>query len=292
MQHKIVVTGATGFVGKWLLPALVREGHRVIPRSSKDGDISRDGLQIAGADLGGVTHVIHLAGRAFVPDSWVSPPAFYDTNVTGTAQAAEFCRRHKAHLILASSYVYGRPRQLPIPEDHPVEAFNPYGHSKILAEQVAQYCSQTFGFPVTIIRPFNLYGPGQDRRFLIPTLVHQMLDDSPAIEVSDLRPRRDYVYVEDLVEIFLAALDHSPGIYNAGSGVSVSIGELVEMISAAAGVTKPLISREAHRPNEILDVAADVSKAARELNWSPRTPLAEGLSRIVGGLKETVRRQA
>ena len=273
---EIVVTGASGFVGRRLVVELERQGHTVYAYSTKTGDLSRGDFDFEAAD-----HVIHLAGKTFVPDSWNNPPSYYQVNVLGTAHVAEVCRRRKARLTLCSSYVYGRPRQLPIPEDHPLEPFNPYGHSKILAEQVAQYYQTAFQLPVTIVRPFNLYGPGQDARFLIPTLISQVRSDSPNIEVADLRPRRDYIYIDDFIDLLILTLHHSPGTYNAGSGHSASIAEVFELISRASGTSKPLLSREEERPNEVLDVVADVSKAERELGWKPQTTLADGLAKMV-----------
>jgi nucleoside-diphosphate-sugar epimerase len=272
----LVVTGASGFVGRHLVQVLQRHGRNVICRSARDGDIA-GGLTAHEP----VSHVIHLAGRTFVPDSWVSPPEFYETNLLGTAQVAEFCRRGGARLMLVSSYVYGRPQRLPIAEDHPVDPFNPYAHSKILAEQVALYYERAFGVPVTIIRPFNLYGPGQDRRFLIPTLLDQVRGGGPQIEVADLRPRRDFLYIDDFVDLLLAALDGDGGIYNAGSGHSVGVQELIDVMLAAAGVRKTVVSRDERRPDEVLDVVADISKAERDLGWRPRTTIETGIAHLL-----------
>jgi nucleoside-diphosphate-sugar epimerase len=272
----LLVTGATGFVGRRLVRALEGRGESVLGRSMADGDIAR-GLA---ADEP-VSHVIHLAGRTFVPDSWASPPDFYDTNALGTARVAEFCRQRAARMTLVSSYVYGRPQQLPIPEDHPIEPFNPYAHSKILAEQVASYYSQAFGVMVTIVRPFNLYGAGQDRRFLIPTLVEQIKGGGSVVEVADLRPRRDFLYVDDFVELLVATLEGPGGIFNAGSGRSYGVEEIINLISRAAGVRKRVVTRDERRRDEVLDVVADIQKAERELGWRPRTPIEEGIAEVL-----------
>src|SRR6202011_2766469 len=105
---------------------------------------------------------------------------------------------------LVSSYMYGHPERLPIPEDHPLRASNPYSHSKLLAEQITRFYQESFGVPVTIVRPFNLYGPGQSEDFLIPTLIRQALaQDSNAIVVADLTPKRDYIYIDDVVDLLV-----------------------------------------------------------------------------------------
>jgi nucleoside-diphosphate-sugar epimerase len=207
MTDAILVTGATGFVGTHLVAALRREGRSVLTHSSADGDIARCALPFDDA-----AHVVHLAGRSFVPDSWESPRAFYDVNVVGTVNVLEFCRRRKVPLTYVSSYVYGIPRGLPIGEDHPVQASNPYSHSKILAEESVRYFVSQFGVQASIVRPFNVYGPHQDERFIIPTLVRQALDpDIERITVRDLRPKRDFIHVRDLVSLLIATLTRPAG---------------------------------------------------------------------------------
>jgi nucleoside-diphosphate-sugar epimerase len=178
--------------------------------------------------------------------------------------------------------VYGIPHALPIAEDHPLEALNPYSHSKILAEETVRYYASQFGIETTIVRPFNIYGPGQGERFLIPTIVRQALDPSvDAITVHDVRPKRDFVHVRDVVSMLIATLSRPGGVYNAGSGRSIAIPALVQMINDAAGSRKPLRSTGEERPEEVLDVVADVSRAKRELAWEPRVDLADGLRETV-----------
>src|SRR5579863_1870753 len=156
MNKEVLVTGATGFIGRPLSDALERAGCEVIRHSVANGDIANCALPDSSAK-----HVYHLAARTFVPDSWSDPRSFYATNVLGTVNVTEYCRRHNASLTMVSSYVYGKPQVLPISEEHPVAAFNPYGHTKLLAEEVCRHYAQQFGIHVTVIRPFNVYGPGQ-----------------------------------------------------------------------------------------------------------------------------------
>ncbi len=273
----ILVTGASGFVGRHLLPALERAGCRVCAFSLDDGDIARSPLPFTG-----VARVFHLAARMFVPESWNDPRSYYETNVLGAVNVLEWCRRERAAITLVSSYVYGHPRCLPISEDHPLDAFNPYGHTKLLAEDVARFYQRHFAVPVTIVRPFNLYGLGQDPRFLIPSLVRQVLDPAqPEIRVADTRPRRDYLYIDDFVELLLATFNGPPGTYNAGSGRSVGIGDLVDVINRAAGLHKPVVCEGRPRPDEVLDVVADISHAAECLAWRPRVSLEEGIAAML-----------
>src|ERR1700693_1133026 len=148
MKNNILVTGATGFLGRHLIAALESQGHDVQEHSSADGDIADCPLPMED-----VSHVFHLAGRSYVPDSWQNPAAFYRTNVMGAVNVLEHCRRNQAALTLVSSYVYGQPQRLPIAEDHPRAAANPYAHTKILAEQTAQFYEQRFGLALAIVRP-------------------------------------------------------------------------------------------------------------------------------------------
>ena len=225
----------------------------------------------------------HLAARTFVPDSWSQPLPFYTTNVLGTVNVAEFCRRQGASLTLLSSYVYGRPRFLPISEEHPVAAFNPYGHTKLLAEEVCRYYAQQFGMKATVIRPFNVYGPGQAGNFLIPTLLRQVLDpEAREVSIADDRPRRDYLFVDDLLDLLLQTMNPQGfDAFNAGSGSSVNPRELADLMLRAAGLEKPVVSRGEVRADEVLDTVADVGKAKRIFGWEPRVSLVEGLRRII-----------
>ncbi len=278
---RILVTGARGFVGSHLLPRLSALRHQPIAHDIEEGDLAQ---QPPAED--GISVVIHLAARSSVPESWTDPPAYYRANVLGAANVLEYCRRHGARLILVSSYVYGRPRYLPIDEDHPLEAFNPYGHSKILAEEAARYYARAFGVQIVIVRPFNLYGPGQNPSFLIPTLMRQALDpEKDCIEVQDARPRRDFLFVGDFAELLVKLVDSTAnGVYNAGTGTATSIGELAALLAELTAKHKPLVDLARPRPDEVLDMHASITRARRELGWEPRTAIREGLARTLAAL--------
>jgi len=278
MTDGVFVTGATGLVGAHLVHALRAQGRHVVMHSSADGDIARCPLRFDGLE-----RVVHLAGRSFVPDSWRQPRDFYEVNVLGTVNVLDACRRAGVPLVFVSSYVYGNPRSLPIAEDHPRQPLNPYSHTKILAEDAVRYYQSQFGVRATIVRPFNIYGPGQDERFLLPTIVRQAID--PAVDhitVRDLRPRRDFIHVRDLVALLIAAIARlDDGVFNAGSGASVAVGEVVAEVNAALDRPKSVLCTGDERREEVLDVVADISRARRELGWEPRVAFRDGVRETV-----------
>jgi nucleoside-diphosphate-sugar epimerase len=270
----VLVTGASGFIGSHLTKVLTAAGYRVVLHSSLLGDIANCELNFR--DVG---HVFHLAARTFVPESWENPLSYYHVNLLGTVNVLEFCRARGASLTLISSYVYGPPARLPISEDEPLCAFNPYSHTKILAEEAGLYYQRQFGVPVTIVRPFNVYGPGQNRRFLIPTILAQAIDPGQtAIVVADLRPRRDYLFVADLVGLLVrTAFRREGGIFNAGSGWSCEVGDVIAMVNGLLSVQKPFHANGPIRPDEVIDVIADISRARDAFGWEPRVTLRDGL---------------
>ena len=278
MKPAVLVTGADGFIGKHLVAELESKAYCVRTHTLQDGDIAAGELH-----CDGVQHVFHLAARSFVPESWTSSADFYRVNILGTVNVLELCRRTGAALTYISSYVYGIPRTQPVAEDHPLQALNPYGHTKILAEETCRFYAQQHGLRICIVRPFNIYGVGQDNRFLIPLLVRQAISEtSNVIEVADDRPRRDFLYVTDLVRLLVATLESDKsGAYNAGSGVSVSIAEIVEVLNRLLPTPKKLVSRGESRAQEVFELYADIGKARRELGWAPTVDLAEGLRHLV-----------
>jgi nucleoside-diphosphate-sugar epimerase len=285
LQSKsVLVTGADGFIGAHLVGALRAAGHSVVTHTRRQGDIKNCLLNFEG-----VGHVFHLAARTFVPESWSAPLGFYEVNLLGTVNVLEYCRASGASLTMVSSYVYGAPSRLPISEDEPLCAFNPYNHSKILAEETGLYYQRQFGVPLTIVRPFNIYGPGQNRRFLIPTILSQAVDPRQAtIVVADLRPRRDYIFIADLIDLLVrTAFRKEGGIFNAGSGSSWGVGEVIAMVNGLLPVPKPVHANGPMRPDEVIDVIADISRARHEFSWEPQVTLLDGLLDTLAWIRGT-----
>lgn len=276
---KVLVTGASGFVGKNLIPKLHSLRYEVIETNSKSEDVTKSATWDAFPD---VDVVIHLAARTFVPDSWNDPAGFFSSNFNGTIYALEYCRQRKARMIFASAYLYGNPDRLPISESSPLYSNNPYALSKKLAEEACRFYAQHYNVNVTVLRPFNIYGFGQDSKWLIPEIINQTICNTE-IQVKDLEPRRDYVYIKDVVDAFVKSIENPQkfGIFNIGSGVSFSVIEVIDKIQNIVGTCLPVVSLNQRREQEIMDTVADISQAKNILAWSPVWTLEKGIKEII-----------
>lgn len=281
MIGQILLTGSNGFVARSLAPALEARGHTVRVHT---GDV-READSFAPFLGEGITHVAHLAAKTHVPLGWEAPALVYDVNLGGTLQALEFCRKTKTKMLFFSTYVYGNPDYLPVDEGHPVRPTSPYHHSKVMGEDLCRHYHQFFQVPVTVLRPFNIYGPGQDGRFLVPAMLRQVLDpDVDEVVVHTLRPKRDFIYVDDFVHgVCLALEDQKDGfeVFNLGYGESYSVEELVQTAMQAAHIDKPYSANAQERPNEVLDLRCDLRRARERLGFSPQVTLIEGLRKMI-----------
>jgi len=275
----VLVTGADGFIGHALVARLRADGYRVVSMGRDQGDVA---LAETWSFLPAAVHVFHLAARSYVPDSWQDGAGFMRTNVMGTQHALDYCRRHGARLTFASAYLYGVPARLPVSEDARVMPNNPYALSKHLAEQLCAFHAGHHGQVVTVVRPFNVYGAGQRREFLIPHILAQ-LQAGKEIRLQDLAPKRDYVYLDDVVDALVKTMQLEQGhhVLNVGSGISYSVRELVQMVQQAAGTDLPVISAAMPRAQEIPDVRADISRAATLIGWTPRHSFMEGMTKLL-----------
>jgi GDP-4-dehydro-6-deoxy-D-mannose reductase len=274
-----IISGSDGFIGKALIKQLQELGLDIFATSRRNGDISEEKTW---KNFPQAKTVIHLAGKSYVPDSWLQGPEFIRANVLGTEQALQYCRQNNAKMIYISAYVYGVPTVLPISEDGPVQPNNPYAISKLMAERLCEFASRFQQVPVTILRLFNVFGPGQRLEFLIPSIIRQ-IQEQKEIRVMDLSPRRDYIYINDVVDAILKALQWNGEFnrVNIGAGVSYSVKEIIDIIQAAAGTDLPVISANAVRQQEIPDVIADIQLAKQTLNWSPRYSFKAGIHDIL-----------
>jgi len=314
MSQKVLLTGADGFIGSHLTELLVRQGYDVrafvlynsfdswgwLDRCAEDvkgqfdvftGDI-RDPYGVRQA-MRGCDAILHLAALIAIPYSYHSPDTYVDTNIKGTLNILQVARELGVAKVIhtSTSEVYGTARFVPITEEHPLQGQSPYSATKIGADQLALSFYASFQTPVSVIRPFNTYGPRQSTRAVIPTIITQLASGQRQIKLGAVHPTRDFNYVADTVSGFLAALqsDHGVGeVINLGSNFEISIGDTAQLIAEVMEIDLEILSDEQRlRPekSEVERLWADNTKAKDLLNWSPQYAGREGLRR---GLKETV----
>jgi nucleoside-diphosphate-sugar epimerase len=275
----VLVTGASGFVGRHLCNRLEALGKTVIRTSRSAGvDLTKDQLP-----LQGVGHVFHAGARTGVAAAWENPAGFIETNTLGTVQVLDQCRRHGCGVSFLSAYIYGNPQRIPIRETDSIDPNNPYALSKYLAEQACSFFAKAYGVNVVSLRLFNVYGPGQGPNFLIPFIVEQAVNPAyDKIEVMDLHPSRDYIYIDDVVEAILRATRATSGsVFNVGTGGAHSVEDVIKLVCEAAGVNKPYFGTAQRRQNEIDLTRADISALYNAVGWKPRTTLSAGLREMV-----------
>ena len=284
---KILVTGSSGFIGQALCKVLHGDGHKLQLLNRARGDIA-DAKTFNTIEK--VDHVFNLAvpsrgtlsSGSFVPESWQNPDVFIRVTVQGVTNILEFCRKSGARLTHISSYLYGTPDKIPIPENASLKPNNPYAFSKYLSEQVCEFYAKYFGVKIVVIRGFNIYGPDQSQDFLIPRIVDQVLNGQEIV-VEDVKPKRDFVFIDDFIKALLMTLSVTSDfeVINIGSGKSHSVGKVIEIIQEIAGTRLPIIDKNNPRVNEINDTTADISKAQEILGWTPEHSLRQGLQKIV-----------
>jgi NAD dependent epimerase/dehydratase len=315
MSKKVLVTGAGGFIGSHLTERLVRDGHQVrvlVRYNGRDdrgnlGDLPADiqaAVEVERGDLkdpGAVRRavegrewVFHLGALIAIPYSYHNPYDVVQTNVLGTAHVLDACRASSAlvRLVLTStSEVYGTAQTVPIDERHPLQGQSPYAATKIGADALGESYFRAFGLPVTILRPFNTFGPRQSARAIIPTIISQALA-RPKVRLGRLDPRRDLTYVKDTVAGFvaIAGCDAALGrIVNIGRGEDISIGELVEMIGRRLGRSIAVeADRERYRPaaSEVERLLAGTALAQSLWGWKPSFSLEEGLDETIAWVRD------
>ena len=230
-----------------------------------------------------------------IPYSYLNPKEFVAVNVVGTANLLDAVREFDVQRFVqtSTSEVYGTAQYVPMDEKHPLQAQSPYSATKIAAEKLAESYWRSFQLPITIVRPFNTYGPRQSTRAVIPTIITQALTGDQ-VRLGSRAPVRDLTFVEDTVAGFVRAAESEATIgevLNLGSGRGVSIGELADQILAIIGKPVEIVDDPARtRPNqsEVQRLVADASKARNLIGWEPRISLEEGLRRTVEWFRKTI----
>jgi len=311
----VLVTGAGGFIGSHLTEELVKSGHRVraflryngrddrghlgslAPEIQREIEVFRGDLKDPDAvrkAVGGQARVFHLGALIAIPYSYQNPHDVVQTNVLGTAHVLDACRASGSleRLVLTStSEVYGTARVVPIDESHPLQPQSPYSASKIAADALGESYYRAFKLPVTILRPFNTFGPRQSARAIIPTIISQALT-RPVVRLGRLDPRRDLSYVKDTVSGFLKIVECDDAIgraVNIGRGSDLTVGELVERIGVLLG--RPIeVESEAQRlrpaASEVERLLAGTALAQKLWGWKSGYSLDDGLAETIDWVRE------
>ncbi len=317
MNKKILITGADGFIGSHVVEQLVKEGHQVkafayynsfnnwgwlddLPKDVLNeievftGDV-RDPNGVKEA-MKGMDEVYHLAALIAIPFSYHSPDTYVDTNIKGTLNVLQAARELDTSrlLITSTSEVYGTAQYVPIDEAHPYQGQSPYSATKIGADRLAESFYRSFNMPITIVRPFNTYGPRQSARAVIPTIITQLLAGKTDIELGSLTPTRDFNFVKDTANGFIEIAKSSNTIgeeINIATQQEISIGELAEELIRQINPAASIICDEQRlRPenSEVNRLLGSNEKIKRLTNWTPRYTFEEGLAETIAFFKDNL----
>lgn len=314
-MKKVLVTGSDGFIGSHLTEQLVREGYDVraftfynsfntwgwLDSLPKDilsqieifsGDV-RDPNGVREA-MKGVDEVFHLAALIAIPFSYHSPDSYVDTNIKGTLNVLQAARELDTQrvLVTSTSEVYGTAQYVPIDEKHPYQGQSPYSATKIGADRLAESFYRSFNLPVTIVRPFNTYGPRQSARAVIPTIISQLLAGRETIKLGSLTPTRDFNYVKDTVAGFIALSQSEKAIgqeVNIATMQEISIGELAWTIIAQINPKAQIVCDEQRlRPekSEVNRLLGDNTKIKSITDWTPKYTFEQGIAETIAWIRE------
>lgn len=315
---QVLVTGADGFIGSHLTEKLIEAGAHVkafvfynsfnswgwldtLPKQILSeievfpGDI-RDPNGVREA-VKGIDTVFHLAALIAIPFSYHSPDSYVDTNIKGTLNVLQAAREYKTRRILvtSTSEVYGTAKYVPIDENHPFQGQSPYSATKIGADRLAESFFRSFDLPITIVRPFNTYGPRQSARAVIPTIITQLLSGVSNIKLGALTPTRDFTYVKDTVEGFMAISECENTIgeeVNIATQIEISMGELADGIIKQINPAARIICDEQRlRPenSEVNRLLGSHEKITRLTGWTPRYTLKQGIQETINWIQQNMK---
>ncbi|MBU4525060.1 MAG: NAD-dependent 4,6-dehydratase LegB [Desulfomicrobium sp.] len=312
-MNTILVTGADGFIGSHLVELLVHEGYQVKALSQYNSfnywgwleDVTcRNDIEVLSGDVRdphfckkitqGVDTVFHLAALIAIPYSYVAPDSYVDTNIKGTLNICQAARENNVSRVVhtSTSEVYGTAQYVPIDESHPLQAQSPYSATKIAADAMAMSFFNAFNLPVTIARPFNTYGPRQSARAVIPTIITQIAGGVRQIKLGDVTPTRDFNFVTDTCQGFLALARSDKAIgqtVNIGSGTEVSIEDTLNLIKELMqSDVKFITDGERVRPekSEVFRLCCDNTLIRELTGFEPRHSLREGLQETINWFKQ------
>ena len=297
---KVLVTGADGFIGShynsfnnwgWLdtLPQDILKNVEVFPGDIRDPNGVEEALK-------GTDAVFHLAALIAIPFSYHSPDTYVDTNIKGTLNILQAARKleTKRVLVTSTSEVYGTAQYVPIDEKHPFQGQSPYSATKIGADRLAESFFRSFQLPVTIVRPFNTYGPRQSARAVIPTIITQLLAGKLEIKLGSLTPTRDFNYVKDTVNGFISIYESDKTLgeeINIATQKEISIGHLAqELIRQINPNAKIVCDEERLRPekSEVNRLLGCNEKILSLTDWKPQYTLENGLKETINFLRDNL----
>ncbi|EOS78999.1 LLPSF_ family NAD dependent epimerase/dehydratase [Dorea sp. 5-2] len=318
MAKKVLVTGADGFIGSHLTEMLLEKGYSVkaftfynsfnnwgwldtLPEKKLSeinifsGDI-RDPNGVREA-MRGIDMVFHLAALIAIPFSYHSPDSYVDTNIKGTLNVLQAARELETEkiMITSTSEVYGTAQYVPIDEKHPFQGQSPYSATKIGADRLAESFYRSFRLPAAIVRPFNTYGPRQSARAVIPTIITQLLAGKTKIKLGMLTPTRDFNYVKDTAEGFVAIAESDKTVgeeINIASQREISIGDLASEIIKQINPNAELVCDEQRiRPekSEVNRLLGSNEKIQKLTNWKPRYSLEQGLGETIEWVRQNMK---
>ena len=313
-MKKVLVTGADGFIGSHLTESLLERGYEVkaftmynsfntwgwldtLPKEKLNqieifsGDV-RDPNGVREA-IKGVDGVFHLAALIAIPFSYHSPDSYVDTNIKGTLNVLQAARELGTEriMITSTSEVYGTAQYVPIDEKHPFQGQSPYSATKIGADRLAESFYRSFGLPISIVRPFNTYGPRQSARAVIPTIISQLLSGKEEIKLGSLTPTRDFNYVKDTAAGFISIAESDKTIgeeINIATQQEISIGDLADEIISQINPNARIICDEQRlRPvkSEVNRLLGSNEKIKRLTDWESRYTFAEGISETIDWMR-------
>lgn len=296
---KYFVTGGDGFIGSHLVRSLVERGDVTVLSQvgrtlEKIPDDTARKIQVVRGDildndalssLKGCDTIYHLAAISFVPYSVDNPVKTFEINLGGTQNMLEAARKNDSKFIyISSGQIYGEPTYLPVDEKHPINPSSPYGASKAAADILVNTYNRTYGLETVVLRPFNIYGPGQDRNFVVPSIICQYLENGKAVLGSG-SPVRDFTYVDDFIDLLLLSGERREAwgkSFNVGSGQGTSIKDLAITIQNLLEMDKtPVFDTKRARESDIQTLLVDNGKAGEVLGWRPRYSLEEGLREAI-----------
>lgn len=284
-MKKILVTGYSGFIGNNLIKKLGKR-YKIVGVSNVKNSIHsitkirKDIRNLSYRDIPkDISYIIHLAAISDISYCQKNPSECFDVNIRGTQNLLEISRKiGSKFLFVSTSHVYGIPSKLPVSEDHPKSPASVYATSKLAGEIISESYAKNYGMDISIVRLFSVYGPNSPPHLVISRIINQ-LQTSKVIKLGNLYPRRDFVFVDDVVSAIEIIIEKSSGfkIFNIGNGRSYSIREICKNLQEISGMKIPIISIPTlTRKQEIRNIVSDVSKIAR-LGWKPKTPLKVGL---------------